>query len=125
MKKRCDNDCAKKQRSSQFPDQQLYSLNEKRQEKEDDGVAEGVAYAVVEEFHTGFGPEEFRGDVERPVGEAEDETREREGTRDDVHVRFYDGIPIADSRQQHQDADNVGYRRDFLQYPEKDGHKSS
>lgn len=31
----------------------------------DDGVAEGVAHAVVEELHAGFGPEEFRGNVQR------------------------------------------------------------
>ena len=109
---------------SQFPCQRHHPYYEKGQEKEDDGVAEGVAHAIVEELHAGFGPEEPRGNIECPVGEAEDEAHEREGARDDVHVRFYDGVPVADSRQQHQDADNIGYRCDFLQYPEKDGHKS-
>lgn len=33
----------------------------------DGGVAEGVAHAVVEELHAGFGPEEFRGNVQRPI----------------------------------------------------------
>jgi hypothetical protein len=35
--------------------------HEERQQEEDDGVAEGVAHAVVEELHPGLGPEEFRG----------------------------------------------------------------
>ena len=39
-------------------------------------VAEGVAHAVVEELHAGLGPEEFRGNIQRPVGEAEDASYE-------------------------------------------------
>ena len=75
--------------ASEFSRQFNHSYHEKGQKEEDDGVAEGIAHAVVEELHTGFGPEEPRGYVEGPVGEAEDETREREDTCDDVHVRLY------------------------------------
>ena len=53
----------------------FHPRHEERQQEEDDDVAEGVAHAVVEELHAGLGPEEFRGDVQRPVREPEDEPR--------------------------------------------------
>ena len=45
----------------QFSRQRHHPCHEEGQEKENDGVAEGVAHAVVEEFHAGFGPEKPRG----------------------------------------------------------------
>ena len=51
-------------KTSQPPRQRHHPHHEEGQEKEDDGVAEGVAHAVVEELHAGFGPEESRGRIE-------------------------------------------------------------
>ena len=63
---------------SQPPHHARHPRLEERQQEEDDGVAEGVAHAVVEELHPRFGPEEFRRHVQRTVREPEDEPRERE-----------------------------------------------
>ena len=61
---------------SPFPHHNRHPRHEERQQEEDDGVTEGVAHAVVEELHPRFGPEEFRGNAQRPVGEAEDASYE-------------------------------------------------
>ena len=45
---------------SPFPHHVCHPRHKERQQEEDDGVAEGVAHAVVEELHPRFGPEEFR-----------------------------------------------------------------
>ena len=53
---------------SPFPHHARHPRHEERQQEEDDGVAEGVAHAVVEELHPRLGPEEFRGNGHRRDG---------------------------------------------------------
>ena len=64
---------------STFPHHNRHPRHEEQQQEEDDGVTEGVAHAVVEELHIRFGPEEFRGYVQRPVGEPEDASKNFNG----------------------------------------------
>ena len=84
---------------SQFPHQRHRPYHEERQQEEDDGVTEGVAHAVVEKLHTQFGPEEFRGNIQRPVRETENEAREREPAREDIDVRPDADVVVGEFRQ--------------------------
>ena len=46
---------------SPFPHHDRHPRHEERQQEEDDGVAEGVAHAVVEELHAGWDRKNFGG----------------------------------------------------------------
>ena len=83
---------------SAFPHHNRRPRHEERQQKEDDGVAEGVAHAIVEELHPRFGPEEFRGNVQGPIRETEDEPREREPAREEIYMRPDADVVVADFR---------------------------
>ena len=74
--------------------------HEERQQEEDDGVTEGVAHAVVEELHPRFGPEEFRGNVQRPIRETKNKTRERKPAREDIDVHPDADVVEGELRQQ-------------------------
>ena len=87
---------------SPFPRNVGHPRHEERQQEEDDGIAEGVAHAVVEEFHPRFGPEEFRGNVQRPVREPEDEPREREPASEDIHVPPDADVVVGEFRQREE-----------------------
>ena len=84
---------------SPFPHHAHHPRHEERQQEEDDGVTEGVAHAVVEKLHTQFGPEEFRGNIQRPVRETENEAREREPAREDIDVRPDADVVVGEFRQ--------------------------
>ena len=84
----------------------------------------GVAHAVVEELHAGLGPEEFRGNVQRPIRETEKEPREREPARENIHVRPDADVVVDEFRQQNEQPDEVGDGRDFLDEPEEGGHNN-
>ena len=94
---------------SPFP---RHNRHEERQQEEDDGVQrcamarllQGVTHAVVEELHPRLGPEEFRGDVQRPIRETEDEARE------DIYVRPDADVVVGEFRQQDEYSDEVGER---------------
>ena len=98
---------------SPFPHHNRHPRREERQQEEDDGVTEGVAHAVVEELHPRFGPEEFRGNVQRPICEPEYEPREREPAREEIYMRPDADVAVGEFREQHQQPDEVGDRSDF------------
>ena len=85
---------------SPFPRHARHPRHEERQQEEDDGVAEGVAHAVVEKLHAGLGPEEFRERVQCPIRETEDEAREREPAREVIHVCSDADVVVDEFRQQ-------------------------
>ncbi len=99
---------------SQSPHHARHPYHEERQQEEDDGVAEGVAHAVVEELHPRFGPEEFRGNVQRPIREPEDEPREREPAREDIYERPDADVIVADFRYDIQHATPNGVVRNIV-----------
>ena len=99
---------------SPFPHHARHPRHEERQQEEDDGVTEGVAHAVVEELHPRLGPEEFRGNVQGPIRETENEPRECEPAREDMHVRPDADVVVGEFRQQHQQPDEVGERERLL-----------
>ena len=109
---------------SQFPHQRHRPYHEERQQEEDDGVTEGVAHAVVEKLHTRFGPEEFRGNVQRPIREPEDEPREREPAREEIYMRPDANVAVGEFRQQNEQPDDIRDGRDFLDDPEEGGHNN-
>ncbi len=87
---------------SQFPHQRHRPYHEERQQEEDDGVTEGVAHAVVKELHPRFGPEEFRGNVQRPICEPEYEPREREPAREEIYMRPNADVAVGEFRQREE-----------------------
>ena len=84
---------------SPFPHHNSRPRREERQQEEDYSVADGVAHTVVKELHAGFGPEKFRGNIQRPIREPEDEPREREPAREDIYVRPDADIAVGELRE--------------------------
>ena len=99
---------------SPFPHHARHPRHEERQQEEDDRVAEGVAHAVVEKLHPRFGPEEFRGNVQRPIRETKNKTREREPARENIHVCPDADVVVGEFRQQDEYSDEVGERERLL-----------
>ena len=65
-------------------------------------LLKGVAHAVVEKLHPRFGPEEFRGNIQRPICEPEYEPREREPAREDIDVRPDADAVVGEFREQEE-----------------------
>ena len=110
---------------SPFPRNARHPRHEERQQEEDDGVTEGVAHAVVEELHPRFGPEEFRGNIQGPIRETEDEPRECEPAREDIYVRPDADVAVGEFRQQNEQPDDIRDGRDFLDEPKEGGHRGA
>ncbi len=92
----------------------IHTRHEERHQEEDDRVAEGVAHAVVEELHPRFGPEEFLGNIQRPIRKTENEAREQKDTRKDIHMcSDGDGI-VANFRHDIQHATPNGVVRNIV-----------
>ncbi|MBR3572243.1 MAG: hypothetical protein IKN99_03230 [Bacteroidales bacterium] len=51
-------------------------------------------------MHPRLGPEEFGRQVQRPIGEPEDEPREREPAREEIYMRPDADVVVGEFRQQ-------------------------
>ena len=78
---------------------------------------------AVEKLHPRFGPKEFRRHVQCPIREPEDEPRERGHPCNDIDVRPYADVAVADFRQQYQQADEGGERGKLWEVLREEGYK--